>query len=483
MPKKTKKPAKKPTRKIVKRPKRSVFGLKLHHASFLALCLLAIGWGLIIASGQTPKKSSADGCVVSLILVNSCRPWLGAASDNYPSPYASGSDTKSQILGHEARIGRQLDIVHTYHPVGNNSLSSTDLYFATRANTYLFANWKPAAHWADAGGGTSTAEQAVNAGIDKMAKSIGAIAPKQIFLSVHHEPENDTSSGGTCKSYKGSSGSAAQYKAMWSNVEDRFKNVDHVTNVVWVMDYMNYPPWLCVVDQLYPGDNLVDWVMFNGYGNGSDSWTNQVGPFYNKMSTDHPGKPLGIVEWAYAGGNNYSGYFDQVRAALDNNTYPLLRAYMVYDSRDQGSDTGSNRRVAYTDAGAYSQNQMDHYIGLANDPHLIDGGVVTSVPIGVLGGTGSSGPIGNPCAALGITCDSATICNTGQSGTAETPCVALPPASTRDSASTNNCTADCGLVAKYAIPFINFLAAMVGVVVTISIVIGGIQYTTSRDNP
>jgi hypothetical protein len=38
---------------------------------------------------------------------------------------------------------------------------------------------------------------------------------------------------------------------------------------------------------------------------------------------------------------------------------------------------------------------------------------------------------------------------------------------------------DCGLITKYVNPFITFLAALVGIVVTISIIAGGIQYATS----
>jgi hypothetical protein len=51
-----------------------------------------------------------------------------------------------------------------------------------------------------------------------------------------------------------------------------------------------------------------------------------------------------------------------------------------------------------------------------------------------------------------------------------------------DSAATSgNCrdTSKCDLISKYINPFINFLAALVGVVVVISIVIGGIQYGSS----
>jgi hypothetical protein len=41
----------------------------------------------------------------------------------------------------------------------------------------------------------------------------------------------------------------------------------------------------------------------------------------------------------------------------------------------------------------------------------------------------------------------------------------------------------CDLVTKYVNPFINFLAALVGVAVVISIVIGGIQYGSSAGDP
>src|SRR5580700_7056527 len=89
--------------------------------------------------------SRAASCTVSSLLVNSCRPWLGAAVSGYT---AVASDTTSQVLYHEQRIGRQLDIVHTYHGVGTNTLSSSDIYFAKRPNTYLYANWKPTSNWA-----------------------------------------------------------------------------------------------------------------------------------------------------------------------------------------------------------------------------------------------------------------------------------------------------------------------------------------------
>jgi hypothetical protein len=51
--------------------------------------------------------------------------------------------------------------------------------------------------------------------------------------------------------------------------------------------------------------------------------------------------------------------------------------------------------------------------------------------------------------------------------------------------SSGNCSdvSNCDLISKYINPFINFLAALVGVAVVISIVIGGIQYGSSAGDP
>src|SRR5207245_8574149 len=108
-------------------------------------------------------------------------------------------------------------------------------------------------YWPSANGSNGT----VNAGIDTFANSVKALN-KKVFITIHHEPENDVSGGGSgCSGlvYAGSSGTPYDYRAMWQNVRNRFDNIG-ATNVVWVMDYMNYPRWACLVNDLYPGYNL-----------------------------------------------------------------------------------------------------------------------------------------------------------------------------------------------------------------------------------
>ena len=44
-------------------------------------------------------------------------------------------------------------------------------------------------------------------------------------------------------------------------------------------------------------------------------------------------------------------------------------------------------------------------------------------------------------------------------------------------------TAHCDLIDKYINPFINFMAALVGIAVVVSIIVGGIQYSSSAGDP
>ncbi|HEX3081737.1 MAG TPA: Ig-like domain-containing protein [Candidatus Saccharimonadia bacterium] len=320
------------------------------------------------------QSRAATSCTIDAKLVNSCRPWLGAAVDDYPQ---AASNFKAQILYHEQEIGRQLDVVHQYHPVGSVHLSSDETFFANRAGTMLFLNWKPAGVWSDAAGGNSS----VNGQIDTMAASIKAVAPHKLFLTVFHEPENDVSSGGQgCGSitYKGSSGTPADYKAMWQNVRNRF-DAAGVTNVVWVMDYMNYSPWDCLVDDLYPGNNLVDWVFFNAYRSGTTSFGNQIQRFINVMagyqsaSLDFNGRNWGIGEWNANTSDPADSvtYYDEAKTTISTNAFPKIKLYSVYDSIS-GADGVTDERVAYDANGTYDANKLAHYVALADLAAFVD---------------------------------------------------------------------------------------------------------------
>ena len=308
-------------------------------------------------------------CEPSELLVNPCRPWLGATASSYPGV---SSSPRAQLEAHEQRIGRQLDIVHTYHPPGSLPLNADELYFIHRPNTIAFVNWKPAAVWADAAGGNA----AVNAQIDQAADNIEAIAPQKILLTVFHEPENDVSAGNCAGNASGAgAGSPTDYRNMWRNVHDRFA-ARGVDNVVWVMNYMGYSGWDCLVGELWPGNDLVDWVMFDPYGDAaSTDFVANVGRFYDLLTRasdpthDYLSKPWGLAEWGFFNATSELGvsYFDQARQALEAHTFPLLRAYIVYDAVDSA---GNENRVAYTAGGVFDQARLDAYVAFANHPRF-----------------------------------------------------------------------------------------------------------------
>jgi len=296
-------------------------------------------------------------------------------ANHYPQV---ASNEETQLQYHEQRIGRQVDIVRSFYGHGATSLSSGDLFFGHRANTMLDINWNPSTTWAPA---TVAAHKKT---IDEMATSIASLAPNKVFLSIWHEPENNVTKGSdpNCPGLgKGKAGSPAQYVAMWQYVENRFA-ADGVTNVVWAMDYMNWPPWLCFVPALYPGDKLVDWILFNGYGNGSplsfDTDINHLYAYFTAHSGsptsghDYLSKPWGIAEWSVHGYSTAleEDFFTQAKTALDNDTFPNLKMYNIYDSINTAD--GDNYRVAYDDNGTYDPAKASFYYAFADDPRFTD---------------------------------------------------------------------------------------------------------------
>lgn len=328
---------------------------------FVPLVLVLVVTSIAISSWQPAyARQTASTCTPNAILVNPCRPWFGAAAEGNPG---APSDPISQGTYLEQLVGQQLDIFRFYHKPGNLPLAQNDQtgkaenYFVNRANTYIQVNWKPATTWAAAGGSDAT----VNAQIKQAAMNIAAVAPHKVLLTIWHEPENDVSAFDNsaeqtvCKSdpnfkgLKGSAGTPNQYKAMWQNVQNIFENVfqqEHVANnVVWAMDYMSYPPFYCLIPYLWPGNQAVNWVLYDTYANGNKGFADTAGAFYNVLqqdsspSVDLNSKPWGLGEFNDCNPKNPQDavtYFQDAEAAFKANTYPRLKMYLVY------ADTGNN---------------------------------------------------------------------------------------------------------------------------------------------
>jgi chitodextrinase len=329
---------------------------------------VAVAAGTGLAIGLSPGAANAATCVVDDKLVNSCRPWLGAAANGYPGI----SGTGAQMLAHEQRIGRNLDIVHLYTPPGQMQLTEESVMFATRPNTILSVTWQPATRWADASGSNATA----NANIDRMADSVNALGSTKIMLTVHHEPEDDVSGGGlgcsASKSYVGRTGTPAEYRAMWRTVRERF-DAKGVDNVVWVMNFMGYSGWDCIVDDLYPGNDLVDWIKWDPYGEVVD-FAALVGRFYDYLTRmsdaqhTYLSKPWGLAEWgSWHNATQDHAYLlsRTAKVEVENGRFPRLKAYSVFD-------VSGTCRIAYDRNGNYDAAELAYYREYANSPAFRD---------------------------------------------------------------------------------------------------------------
>lgn len=364
------------------------------------MSLMVVVVALVAGVGYLAVKSSeASNCTISPILVNSCRPWLGAYVVDYPG--LSSYTGLPQVQGEEQRTGAHLDIVHTdYHSWTEDQLTSEEIAIANESNQYAWLNWKPAPNWADGDGG----DNAVNANIKNMADSIKKSVPAshKIFITPWHEPNNDVSSGPVagCPA-KGHAGTPAQYVAMWKNVETIFSN-EGVHNVIWGILYEEFPPLDCWDQALYPGKSLVDWIGFDSYGNGgsSDAFQNSVGAGYkylvklggepNTSTSGWMQKPVVIGEWgscraSYSSQTN-ADYFADAKYALDKNLYPDIKAYMIFDAPGTGFENPAGNhypggcQLGYQQDGKATDSiQQKAYNAFADDP-IFNGSKSTPPP-------------------------------------------------------------------------------------------------------
>lgn len=321
------------------------------------------------SGGEYLKFGAATGTcnpVIDAKLVPSCGVWYGAtANDHGPTGF------RERIEEHESRIGRQVSFAHSYHQPGDTGLSTDDKYFINRPNTYLLTNWKPTNTWASGGGSSSS----VNAQIDAFAASVKSVAPKKIMLMIAHEPENDVSGGapGCSVAFVGDSGTPAEYRAMWRNVRNRF-DAAGATNVVWAINYMSATKWNCMKKDLWPGNDIIDWVVFNKYPGNGYTWVSGFSEFYNWLTTnsdtdhDFVSKPWGIGEWGAWQTNQADVYkmYDDGRQAIANGTLPKIKLYTVFDSI--GVD---DSRVDYDDASVHDPQEQVKYNNFVTSPGFI----------------------------------------------------------------------------------------------------------------
>jgi hypothetical protein len=308
-----------------------------------------------------PPKSVQPDCSVSDLLVPSCGAWFGSAI-----PLADGTrDVATGLAEYEAITGEAPDIIHFYQR-GSKIFPTSDQIAAAerpgRQRILLYFNWKPSLEltWREiADGGADAAIAAVGAEL--------ATYSHKVFFTVHHEPENDV------VLTEGSGMTPDDYVDMYRHVVENLRSVAG-NRLVFVMVYMGFHRWAGLVDDLYPGDDVVDWIGYDPYGfdqqmDFADLLNRpkpEVGwPGFYVWATRKSDKPIMLSEW----GVDLSGMTDpsallRGAAVVLEEQFPEIKALVYWNS----SNSFINARL--DQEGEAESRFATAFAQLATDPYF-----------------------------------------------------------------------------------------------------------------
>jgi autotransporter-associated beta strand protein len=141
---------------------------------------------------------------------------------------------------------------------------------------------------------------------------------------------------------------SSQYIQAWRHVHDIFTSVG-ATNVTWVWCVNVISGMPTSIDQVYPGDNYVDWISFDGYNRLANPWqdfSNIVASTVTQLTNIAPGKPIMVAETGCNQTNNPTETKAQwFLNALTNYlpSQPRIKAWVYFNSTN--SSDGNDWRI------------------------------------------------------------------------------------------------------------------------------------------
>lgn len=333
---------------------------------------LLLGFSGLPVTGQTSVMTRSVGSEVSWE-----PPLAGAWLGGYRSrdPWTSWDQF---IADHEAMIGRELDVLRHFRRMqsGHTALTPQMIGFV-QSGRRLLLSWKPGSdsqeQWSNSAGTQSehcadlAICQIVDDNLRELADSIAAIKPRQILLTIWHEPENNVDghvcSGEACK------GTEQEYVAMWHNVRAIF-DAQGADNVTWVWTVTGYSGHFALLPDLWPGNERVDWLMWDPYlaGTGDTDIVSKIETGYqyflenSDAAHDYSSKPWGLAEWGTGLEPNMSSpeeqamAFAQLETALNQDeAFPRLKIFAYFDARSSVIE---------------EEPAISAYRSLANSPHF-----------------------------------------------------------------------------------------------------------------
>jgi hypothetical protein len=326
-------------------------------------CLAAAVFALVLgACTQTADTTTTRGaprpattrpdCVpgaspIDADLVPECGVWLGTidprldavAEASRPIGLDHQEDRVSELASGSGDF--TFDLIRFYLRPTDDVVGriTEELDEAADGERVAFLSWKVAqgtGAWGDIAAGNHDLV------ISAVAETIAG-SGQSVFLTVHHEPENDPGEG-----------TAEDYVAMWRHVHDLVESTLDATggggDVVWVMNYQGHStePDRDLVASFYPGEAYVDWIAYNPYnwagchdGATWRSFADVVEPLYEILTTDPlfldargAPKPLMIGETGTnegGGPRRKAQWLTEMADTLRDGEYPQLKAVVYFN--------------------------------------------------------------------------------------------------------------------------------------------------------
>lgn len=179
----------------------------------------------------------------------------------------------------ERRLGRPLDIFHTFHTWTDPFPAAAEIHFAERGTTPLIS-------WA----GTGVADILAGRHDDMIVERAQAVAGLGVPVMLRWRWEMNR------PNLAAEIGNPVQYAAAWRHIHSLFETHGAV-DVAWVWCPLAEP----IADQdfsaYYPGDDVVDWICADGYARDPDkTWLDVFETFLAWASKVD--KPILIGEFA-----------------------------------------------------------------------------------------------------------------------------------------------------------------------------------------
>ena len=275
------------------------------------------------------------------------------SSGAYFGAFASreGEDSKDVVLRLESQVGRRLAIDHQYY-AWNQTIPTSHQSWDATTGRLPFVNWSAATTDGSPVRWSAIANGSQDSWIVQRADAFKAFG-SPIYLTFHHEPENDLTRFGT----------PTDYAAAFRHIVTVFRSRG-VTNVafVWTMMSWTFEPRSGRDPNVYyPGDSYVDIIGSDGYnwypGKAGVPWASfqQIFQDTNNFAVAH-NKPWMVVETGCqedpAHPSRKGQWFRDIVVTAQG--WPLLKAVMYFDATndyDWNSDSSVSSMQGFAELG------------------------------------------------------------------------------------------------------------------------------------